>query len=98
MQFAVYELTFGIISGVLAQFVLAAALGYISGCFYPYYMFPQSIQTVASVLPSGITFELLRDNVALRESNSWWICLLYTAAFLMIAVIARRKRLSEETA
>ena len=98
MQFAVYELTFGIISGVLAQFVLAAALGYISGCFYPYYMFPQSIQTVASVLPSGITFELLRDNVALRESNSWWICLLYTAAFLMLAVIARRKRLSEETA
>ena len=98
MQFAVYELTFGIISGVLAQFVLAAALGYISGCFYPYYMFPQSIQTAASVLPSGITFELLRDNVALRESNSWWICLLYTAAFLMIAVIARRKRLSEETA
>ena len=98
MQFAVYELTFGIISGVLAQFVLAAALGYISGCFYPYYMFPQSIQTAASVLPSGITFELLRDNVALRESNSWWICLLYTAAFLMLAVIARRKRLSEETA
>ena len=98
MQFAVYELTFGIISGVLAQFVLAAALGYISGCFYPYYMFPQSIQTVASVLPSGITFELLRDNVALRESDSWWICLLYTVVFLMIAVIARRKRLSEETA
>ena len=98
MQFAVYELTFGIISGVLAQFVLAAALGYISGCFYPYYMFPQSIQTVASVLPSGITFELLRDDVALRESNPWWICLLYTAAFLMLAVIARRKRLSEETA
>ncbi len=98
LQFALYELTSGIISGVLAQFALSAALGYISGCFYPYYMFPQSIQRVASVLPSGITFEFLRENIALRESNVWGACLLYTAVFFALSVFVRHKRLSEETA
>lgn len=98
MQFVVYELTSGIISGVLAQFALSAALGYISGCFYPYYMFPQSIQRIASVLPSGITFEFLRENIALRENNVLGVCLIYTAIFLVVSVLARKKRLSEETA
>ena len=98
LQFALYELTSGIISGVLAQFALSAALGYISGCFYPYYMFPQSIQRIASVLPSGITFEFLRENIALRENNVLGVCLIYTAIFLVVSVVARKKRLSEETA
>ncbi len=98
LQFALYELTSGIVSGVLAQFAMSAALGYISGCFYPHYMFPQSIQRLASLLPSGITFEFLRSNIALRNNNAWGACLLYTAAFLIVSVMARHKRLSEETA
>ena len=98
LQFALYELTSGIISGVLAQFAISAALGYISGCFYPYYMFPQSIQRMAEILPSGITFEFLRGSIAQRDVNVWGACLLYAAAFLIISVIVRCKRLSEETA
>lgn len=98
LQFSLYEMTWGIISGVLAQFVMSASLGYISGCFYPYYMFPQSIQRLASVLPSGIAFEFLRGKIALRENNMWGACLIYTAAFLIVSVISRHKRLSEETA
>lgn len=98
LHFAIYELTSGIIAGVLAQFAAAVATAYISGCFYPYYMFPQSIQSVSSVLPSGILFGFLRENMAERDCNIWGACLVYTVLLVGVSSLVRNKRLSEETA
>ncbi len=96
LHFFIYEITGSIISGVLAQFMAASAMGYISGCFYPYYMFPQGIQKAASVLPSGILFGFLRESMAMRESDTLIWCMAYAALFFMASVLVRRRRLSWE--
>lgn len=94
MQFFLYEMTSGIVSGVLAQFVTAVGLGYISGCFYPYYFFPQTVQNIAAVLPSGIAFKFIRS--CMSQTDSGWTMLLsviYTVIFIGLSVMVRRRRL-----
>lgn len=64
MQFFLYELVDNVIGSVLLQFCVAIGLAYVSGCFYPDSFFPESIQKIASYLPSGIAFRTLRTAVA----------------------------------
>ncbi len=56
LQFLLYEVTGGTVSCVLAQFGAAVGLGYVSGCFYPSAFFPEAVQRVARVLPTGSAF------------------------------------------
>lgn len=48
-----------LISGVLAQFFVAAAMCFVSGCMYPVFFFPVSVQQLAAWLPAGICREYL---------------------------------------
>ncbi len=98
MHFAIYELNGNIISGVLSQFVAAAAFGYISGCFYPYYFFPEAVQSFAAYLPSGICFAFLRGEFSGNSDFLLFPCLVYITAFLALSVFIRKRRLGRETA
>ncbi len=99
VQFFIYEASGNIITGVLAQFLFACAGGYISGCFYPYYFFPQSVQSLSSKLPSGLLFESVRDYLLCNEGkNNAVICLLYIGVFLGLSCVIRRYRLKKENA
>lgn len=94
MQFAFYEFISNTIGAVLMQFLTAVVLGYISGCFYPSYFFPQAVQEIASVLPSGIAFSYMQ-NVMAHEPI--WTGLLqsavYTALFALLACFARKRKM-----
>lgn len=95
VQYFLYEITSGIISGVLVQFVAAAGLGYISGCFYPDYFFPQAIRTVAFYLPSGAAFSSVRSALALgTPSIGTALCVAYAVVFVILALLIRRRKLS----
>ncbi len=96
MHFLVYELNGNIISGVLSQFVVAASLGYISGCFYPYYFFPEAIQRLAAYLPSGICFAFMRGEFSDNAAFMAIPCVVYAAVFLLISVLIRKRRLGRE--
>lgn len=54
MQLFLYELVSGTVNGVLLQFVCAVCIGYLSGCFYPIWFFPESVQKIAGILPGGV--------------------------------------------
>lgn len=60
MQYAIYELVPNTIAAILTQFIFIVVLGYISGCFYPNYFFPDIVQDISELLPVGAGFSYMR--------------------------------------
>lgn len=54
--FFIYETITNKIAGTLFLFVLVFLLGYLSGCFYPLYELPQTVQNIAPILPLRAMF------------------------------------------
>ena len=97
MHKAFYELVSGTVSRVLILFMLAVGLGYVSGCFYPDYFFPDSVQKIASLLPVGVGFSYMRKLMA--ESFGIFDFLLvsaYAFLFYLIALWARKRKVAGE--
>jgi len=93
LQFLLYEITNGILSGILWQFLTALALSYVSGCIYPVSFFPEKIRILSSLLPTGMariyTGRLLTKEPA---AGVFWGMMLYTILFLGAAVCVRTFR------
>ena len=53
-SFMLYSLSGDLISGVLLQFFVTVAMCFVSGCMYPVYFFPESVQKIAAWLPAGV--------------------------------------------
>ena len=98
MQMAFYELIPNKIGAILMQLILAVGLGYISGCFYPNYFFPESVQTLAAYLPVGAGFSFLKKIMAgnLMAENII-IVLAYTFLFAFITVKMRECRMEGDS-
>lgn len=97
MHTAFYELVSGTVSRILVLFLLAVGLGYISGCFYPSYFFPETVQKIASVLPTGVGFTYIKR--LMSETLTFWDFMwtvLYTSGFLAVALFARNRRIAGE--
>ncbi len=54
LSYFLYSLSEDLISGVLMQFFVSVALCFVSGCMYPVFFFPQSVQRLAAFLPTGV--------------------------------------------
>ena len=91
LQFFLYELFTGAVSGILMQVLAALSGAYISGCFYPISYFPAKMQTVSDLLPAG-TARLLLENRALGsyDAGIFLRALLWTVLFLFLSSAARR--------
>ena len=94
MQTAVYELISSNIGAVLAQFIISVGLGYICGCFYPNYFFPDIVQKIAYCLPTGIGFAYIREAMV---SDFKFVTIimnvLYVVVFASITVTLRKHRI-----
>jgi len=94
LQFLLYELTDSIVSGVLLQVICAIGLAYVSGCLYPISFFPKSIQTLSSLIPTGIARGYLSSLISGKpEILSALILAGYAAVLLGGATLARRRRI-----
>ncbi len=94
MQFAFYEMIPNKVGSVLMQFILAIGLGYISGCFYPNYFFPESVQVFAGYLPVGVGFSFLRKVMSgVFPVTELVLLIAYGVAFLLIAIKVRNYRM-----
>ena len=60
VQFCLYELTDGVISAVLWQFITAVIGCYVAGCFYPATFFPEAVQRLAGYLPQGAALQYMQ--------------------------------------
>ncbi len=95
MSFLLYEISTDLISGVLLQFFVILAMGFISGCLYPIYFFPKSVQTLAGYLPMGIARAQLSGCITgVFSTGSDTALLLYGVAFFLCAVGVRKWRIS----
>lgn len=85
-----FELSNNIVSGLLLHFFADVSLCYITGCMYPIYVFPKTIQTVSHFLPTGIARGYLASCFTFEDSFYNLIgLLLYCFAFLGIAWLIR---------
>ena len=91
MQFLLYELFTGAVSGILVQVLAALTAAYISGCFYPISYFPKTMQFLSDLLPAG-TARLLVENGLLGSFDAavFARALLWIPVCLALAALARR--------
>ncbi len=54
ISYLIYSLTRDLLSGVLLQLITAVALCFVSGCIYPVYFFPVSVQKLSRYLPAAM--------------------------------------------
>ena len=98
MQTAFYELIPNKTGAILMQFILAIGLGYISGCFYPNYFFPDAVQTLAEYLPVGAAFSFVRKvMVGSAFFKDLIILIAYTVLFYFITVKMRDRRMEGDS-
>lgn len=93
LQFLLYELVTGVVSGILLQFICGIGMGYLSGFFYPAAFFPESMRRIGSLLPTGAALRYVDENVAGQTSASGLYVLLYLALFLILSILIRRDRI-----
>ncbi|MGN1126201.1 MAG: hypothetical protein ACI4RI_02050, partial [Ruminococcus sp.] len=93
-HFLLFEITKDIVTGVLIQFVASVFLTYFSGCFYPIYFFPESVQNISAFFPAGIARSYLSECIVQKPLNFGFILIvLYFIAFLGITVLVRNCRI-----
>ena len=95
MQFFIYEAVDGIVDMVVIQFVVALGLGYISGCFYPNFFFPQGVQDFAAYSPSGLGLSYMRKTMLLDcvGFEGLMLCV-YSVIFGALSVLIRKRRMA----
>ena len=93
LQFWLYELISDMISGILLQFVAGVGLGYLSGCIYPVSFFPDKLQKLSEILPTGISLQYAQKCLKGEPVyGTLAILLLFTGGFLVLAVYRRKRR------
>ena len=98
MHIFIYEAVRGLCAAILLQFASGVILGYLSGCFYPDYFFPESVRFIAGLLPSGAGFAFMRSAFSGSVPFMRYVLpLLYTAVFTALSVLLRRKRTESDT-
>lgn len=95
LQLLLFELTSDMVSGILLQFLCALSMGYLSGCFYPISFFPESIQMVQPLLPTGVAVNY-GGNLLMEESTVIEMILLfgYLVLFLLLAAAVRKRKIA----
>ncbi len=90
MQFMLYNITSSVVSAVLLQILALVALSYASGLLYPLYSLPETLQSVAPYLPTGVAFSyasraIIGDVTAGAFANT----IIYSGIFLSISAAIR---------
>ena len=98
MQTAFYEMVTNKIGAVLVLFILAIGMGYISGCFYPTYFFPEIVQNFAAVLPVGAGFSYIRKIMSGTLPVTEILAIVaYTVLFFYLTVWKRNRRMEGDS-
>ena len=94
-SFMLYSFTGQMISGILLHFFMSLAMCFVSGCMYPVYFFPSSIQRLAAWLPTGLARTQLSACFTGAEPEATLLLLGYSLVFLCVGIFLRRHRIKE---
>ena len=89
-SYLLYNLAGDLVSGVLLQLVIGVAMCFISGCFYPVYFFPVSVQKTARFLPAAIAREHISLLITQQEGTGSGIVLLAMGLTCMLLALFLR--------
>jgi len=94
LGFLIFEILVGVINKILVAFMLYIGMGYVSGYFYPKTFFPDTVQTVGEIIPSGMAFKYMGAVVQSQDSDKYlFVILAYTIIFLGAAVAVRQQKI-----
>lgn len=94
ISYLVYSLSRDLLSGVLLQLLISVALCFVSGCMYPVYFFPESVQNLSRYLPAAMARNHIAAFITGAESASDpWPMVAIGGACVVIAVLIRRYRI-----
>ena len=94
MSYMLCCLSTDLTGGIVLQFFFVLALCFVSGCLYPVYMVPASVQQAAAYLPAGLARSLLSGCITEESAGllPLWI-LGYTAVFFVVAALVNDRRI-----
>ena len=84
-----------IISSVIAVFITAISLAYISGCLYPADFFPKAVRNISALLPLGAALRYMLGAFADSNKSVLYTVVLFILAFLILSFILRKQRLEK---
>ncbi len=94
LGFMVYEFSGNLISGILTYFFIAIFLCYSSGCIYPTYMLPGTLQFLAKILPFGIARSFLTSGIDYEFKVIEFLTLIaYSIGFVVLSILFRRHKI-----
>ena len=92
-DYMIFELSENVIGGLLTQFFLSISLCYVSGCFYPLYSFPETVQKVAAVLPVCVLREQMAGVLKGKATIQGILpVLLYSGIFFAVALLGKKRK------
>lgn len=97
MHFMIYETVRNPVANLLLQFLGVIGMGYVSGYIYPASFFPKGIAFVGSVLPTGVALEGFSGAMLDERSGmAFGLGCLYVTAFLVLAVLMRKRMIERD--
>ena len=94
ITFMLYCLCRELISAVLLQFFAGISLCFASGCLYPVYFFPVSLQKLGNLLPTGAARSLLSGSLSgTRNPGATALVFGYSLVFVAVGAALRRHRI-----
>lgn len=93
LQFMLYESVSSYVGIILVQFVFALGSGYICGCLYPSYYFPEAVQKFASFLPTGVGVSYARTTLSGNtDIKTLFATIGFSVCFLFLSIAIRKHR------
>ncbi len=95
MQYTFYELIPNFIGALLAQFLSFLILGYLSGCLYPNFFFPDFLRNLMDCLPVGLAFSFIRKTMSNEPALADFVWILaYIGGFFTLSALWRKYRIA----
>lgn len=92
-EFLIFEFLEGTINKIIFSFVIILGSGYVSGLLYPKSFFPETIQRIGEVLPTGVSLSFLSAAVSgvEYEKNLLILLIYFVVVFALICVVRDKK-------
>lgn len=85
----IFEVVTGVINKFLAAFIIFIGMAYISGYFYPKSFFPDALQKLGELLPTGVAFTYMGG----LHREYILIMVIYTIIFISASIFIRRRKI-----
>ena len=95
--YLISQLTQQNMNRIMITFFVSIAMCFVSGCFIPSIMLPDTLQTVSRLLPAHYMMKLGANLLSGSfDGISLLMCIIYSVVLLIIGVYASHKRLGKE--